>query len=100
MARIYTLGIWTVKEGREAEFVAAWQAMAEATLADFPDAHGTLLRDPDRPGRFVSFGPWEDAEQVRIWRESAAFQAGVGKIREFLDGFEPGTYEVVTEVAA
>ena len=99
MADIYTLGMWTVKEGREADFVAGWQAMGEATVADFPDAHGTLLRDRDRPGRFVSFGRWESLEQVQAWRASDAFQQGVGRIRELLDGFEPGTYEVAAEVS-
>ena len=96
MAEIYTVGIWTVKAGREEEFVAAWRAMGEATLADFPAAQGRLLRDLDNPRRFVSFGPWESLE---TWRASAPFQEGVARIRELLDAFEPGTYELSTEVS-
>ena len=99
MPELYTLGIWTVKAGREAEFVAAWRAMGEATRAEFSRAHGTLLRDTDIPGRFVSFGPWESLEEVQAWRASAAFQEGVARIRELLDGFEPGTYEVAAEIS-
>jgi heme-degrading monooxygenase HmoA len=99
MAEIYTVGIWTVKAGREEEFVAAWRAMGEATLADFPAAHGRLLRDLDNPRRFVSFGPWESLETVEAWRASAPFQEGVARIRELLDAFEPGTYELSTEVS-
>ena len=34
VADVYTVGIWTVKARREAEFVAAWQAMGEATLVE------------------------------------------------------------------
>ncbi len=100
MAEIYTVGIWNVKSGCEEEFVAAWRAMGKATVAEFPAAHGRLLRDVDNPGRFVSFGPWESLETVDAWRTSAAFQEGVARIRELLDAFEPGTYEVSAEVVA
>lgn len=100
MAEIYTVGIWTVKAGREKEFVAAWRALGEATIAEFPAAHGRLLRDVDNPGRFVSFGPWESLETVDAWRASAPFQEGVARIRALLDAFEPGTYELSAEVAA
>ncbi len=100
MTEVYTMGIWTVKAGREEEFVAAWRAMGEATIAEFPAAHGRLLRNVDNPGRFVSFGPWESLETVDAWRASAAFQVGVAHIRELLDAFEPGTYEVSAEVFA
>lgn len=100
MTEIYTVGIWAVKAGREEEFVAAWRAMGEATIAEFPAAHGRLLRDVGNPSRFVSFGPWESLEAVDAWRASAPFQEGVARIRELLDAFEPGTYEVSAEVSA
>ena len=97
---IYTVGIWTVKPGREDEFVAAWRAMGEASIAEFPAAHGTLLRDVGNPSRFISFGPWESLEAVDAWRASAPFTEGVARIRESLEAFEPGTYEVSAEVSA
>lgn len=100
MAEIYTVGIWTVKAGREEEFVAAWRAMGEATIAEFPAAHGTLLREVASPSRFISFGPWDSLEEVDAWRASAPFEEGVARIRELLDGFEPGTYEIRAEVSA
>ena len=100
MIEIYTVGIWTVTAGREEEFVAAWRAMGEATIAEFPAAHGRLLRDVANPNRFVSFGPWESVEAVDVWRASAPFREGVAHIRELLDAFEPGTYEVSAEVSA
>lgn len=100
MAEIYTVGIWTVKADREQEFVAAWRAMGEATIAEFPAAHGRLLRDVANPGRFVSFGPWESLEAVDAWRASAPFQEGIVRIRELLDAFDPGTYELSAEVPA
>ena len=77
----------------------AWRAMGEATLAEFPDAHGRLLADPDRPGRFISFGPWKSQQQVQEWRASAAFREGVAAMGELLDDFQPGTYELRAEVS-
>jgi hypothetical protein len=34
MAKIWTHGIWTVKPGREDEFVAAWRASMEIFALD------------------------------------------------------------------
>ena len=95
----YTVGIWTVKPGREEDFVATWQAMSERTLAEFPNAHGTLLRHRDQQNRFVSFGPWESDEQVVAWRQSAAFKEGVARMQDMLEDFVPGTYDLVLDSA-
>ena len=91
---VYTAGIWTVKARREEEFVALWRELAGWTLGSFPVAHGTLLRSRDEPGRFLSFGPWESVEQIEAWRGAPEWQELVGRMRELLDGFEPGTYDV------
>ena len=100
MTEIDTVGIWTVTAGREEEFVAAWQALGEATIAEFPAAHGRLLRDVDNPGRFVSFGPWDSHDTIDAWRASTSFKEGVARIRALLDAFEPGTFELSAEVSA
>jgi heme-degrading monooxygenase HmoA len=96
----YTVGIWTVKPGREDEFVAAWSEMGARTLDQFPHAHGTLLRRQDKPNTFVSFGPWRDPDEIQAWRASAAFQDGLRAMRDLLESFEPGVYELVTEISA
>lgn len=90
---VYTLGIWTVKEGHEDEFVAAWRDLAVQTAADFPGSTARLLRDRDAPNRFISSGPWQSLEQIEAWRASSTFTAGVGRLRELLDGFEPHTMD-------
>lgn len=95
---IYTLGVWTVKPGRESDFIDAWQAMATATAADFPGASAVLLRDRDDPSKFISSGPWESLEQIETWRGSDTFRDGVGKIRELIDGFEPHTMDVAITI--
>jgi hypothetical protein len=69
MATIWTHGIWTVKPGRENEFVAAWRAMAREAVAEFePPGSPQLMRDRERPNIFRSFGPWDDPDQVERFR--------------------------------
>jgi heme-degrading monooxygenase HmoA len=95
---VFTLGVWTVQEGREDDFVRAWRDLAERTKEDFSDATATLLRDREQPNRFVSSGPWESLDQIEQWRNSNTFQAGVGKIRELLDDFSPSTLDVAANI--
>jgi heme-degrading monooxygenase HmoA len=95
---IYTLGIWTVKPGREDEFVEAWRDFAERTRDEFRASGATLLRDREVPNRFISSGPWDSMEAVESWRASSLFAEGVGRIRELLDGFETHTMDLAAEV--
>jgi heme-degrading monooxygenase HmoA len=97
--RVYTLGIWTVKNGRERDFVKAWEDLADRTKSDFPDETATLLRDRDQPNLFISFGPWESLEQIEKWRSSDAFTQRVGTLRPMLDDFEAHTMEIAAELA-
>jgi quinol monooxygenase YgiN len=93
--QVYTVGIWTVRPGREDEFVSLWRELADWTLREFPDAAGTLLRDRERPNRFVSYGPWDSVETIERWRATPEWQDVVARMREVLDAFEPGTYDLV-----
>jgi heme-degrading monooxygenase HmoA len=95
---IYTLGVWTVKRGREDDFIAAWETMATATAADFPGATATLLRDRDEPLKFISSGPWDSLDQIETWRGSSTFHDGVGRIRDAIEGFEPHTMDLVVTI--
>lgn len=95
---VYTLGLWTVHEGREDDFVKAWTEMAERTKEEFPNASGTLLRDHNQPGLFISFGPWSSEDEVSAWRASAPFVEGVAATRATLMSFEPHTMDLVTRV--
>jgi len=51
----------------------------------------------DEPQRFVSFGAWQDMEQIDTFRQHAEFARHVARIRESLDDFSPFTYEAVIE---
>ena len=67
---IWTHGVWTVKPGREDEFVHAWRSMARGAVAEFdPPGQPHLLRDRERPNVFRSFGPWDDPQTVERFRD-------------------------------
>ena len=94
MANVWTHGTWTVKPGREREFVDAWLTLAREASAELaPPEPPTLLRDRERPNVFVSFGPWQDDEAVERFRSSDAFRAAQQTIRDLLESFEPRTFD-------
>ena len=71
MPRIWPHGIWTVKAGREDDFVDAWRAMARLGQEEFEAVErARLLRDRERPNVFVSFGPSPSIEEIDRFREA------------------------------
>jgi quinol monooxygenase YgiN len=99
MGDTWTMGTWTAKPGREEEFVAAWSEFAEWSAgAHHPNRRAWLLRDAERPGVFVSVGPWPSVEAVDAWRADPGFRERIGRIRGLLDGFEPHTLAPAVEV--
>ena len=96
---VWTSGTWNVKPGREDEFVTAWHEFASWSSATFaPGATAWLLRDRDRPGTFLTVGPWPDDETIATWRADPGFGERIGRIRALLDGFEPRTLDEVARV--
>ncbi|MGD8406911.1 MAG: antibiotic biosynthesis monooxygenase [Anaerolineales bacterium] len=88
--QLYTLGTWKVKLGKEAEFVEAWQAFADWTSLNQPGAgEGILLQNEDRPDLFISFGPWESAENVVHWRAQPEFQDFLSNARDLCIEMQP-----------
>ncbi len=93
---IYTLGLWTVRDGAEKEFTAEWEAFARQTAVIHPGAgQGVLLQDRANPQQFVSFGPWENMEQVKAFRDNPGFNAFVTKARTLCTDFQPRTLDLV-----
>lgn len=99
MGQIYTSGDWLVKEGREEEFIAAWEEMASWTVETIETATwATLLRDDDNPRLFRSFGPWDSRDTVAIWREMDGFKERVARIRDLIESLDAKTMETAVEI--
>jgi heme-degrading monooxygenase HmoA len=96
MANVWTHGTWTVKPGREEEFVELWRAMAARGVAELNTAAPpTLLHDRDHANVFVSFGPWPTLEEAKRFRASPIFREAYEKLTEVLDDFQTRTLDEV-----
>jgi hypothetical protein len=69
---VYTLGVWRVKDGKQDEFIVAWQALGTYfNRLPHPPGKGTLLQNLDEPRQFYSFGPWQTLADIREMRKPA-----------------------------
>lgn len=92
----YTLGVWRVKDGQEAEFIAAWEAVGEAFMQlPNPPGPGTLLRSESDPTLYYSFGPWGSLEHIDSMRGDARAQAAIQSLVALCVEATPGTFRVV-----
>jgi heme-degrading monooxygenase HmoA len=96
---VYLVGVWTVRPGNEDEFIAAWKEFAALTSQSKGAVYGKLLRDMADPGRFVSFGPWENLESAQAWRRQPEFRKAFDRFMELCDQVTPGAFGLVAESA-
>jgi hypothetical protein len=92
MPSVWTHGVWTVKPGREDEFVAAWRELVPVG-ARLGSDDPKLLRDRERPNVFRSFGSWADVETIERFRGEIGSR--VGKMDDLLESFETFTLDEV-----
>ena len=90
---VWTHGRWTVKPGREEDFLAALGALAADVRAEMDAPTPTLLRDRDQPNRFLTFGRWESMEAIERFRE-VAFPR-IAEMQDLLEGVEIFTLDEV-----
>jgi heme-degrading monooxygenase HmoA len=93
----YTLGIWKVKPGKEADFINAWTSFAKWTNQNCSGAgKAYLLRDENDSSRFISFSPWDSENSIRKWRDRKEFADFVANAKTLCDDFQPNTLKVVS----
>jgi heme-degrading monooxygenase HmoA len=97
MNETYTHTTWRVKPGMEDEFVQRWGEWIEWSHRQGLGARARLLRDVERPGTFVSFGPWASIDAVKSWRSAEGYHDRVARLQEVVESFEPHTLELVAE---
>jgi heme-degrading monooxygenase HmoA len=95
----YASGQWTVKSGRNDEFVAQWTEFVTWSLNTFGEfAHALLLHDATDPQHYMSVGRWNSKEQMDAWRADPGFQENIGKCVALCDNFQPFEYTVAAHV--
>ena len=92
MTRIWTHGVWTVKAGREDEFVSTWRELVPIG-AEIGSGTPVLLRDREQPNVFRSFGPWTNLDEIDRFR--AAIRPHLGAMDDLLEDFETFTLDEV-----
>ncbi len=96
MADVWTHTVWTVRSGREEDFVRAWRDMAREVAGDMRMRRPpTLLRDHDRPNVFISFAPWGDFDVATRFRSSEIFRRHVAAMGGMLENLEAHTLDQV-----
>jgi len=89
--------MWTVKQGRDQEFIDRWTAFAKWTSENFSEASkGYLLRDESNSSLFISFGPWTNQKAIEKWRGSDQFKNFVAVVKELCSDFQPNTLKLVS----
>ena len=97
--QLFTLGIWTIKPGREEEFIRKWDEFATWTSENQQGAgQAHLIQDIEAPNRLISFGPWQSPENIAAWRATREFAQFLEKARELCEEIQPLTLKAVAQV--
>lgn len=96
---VYTLGVWRVKPGKQAEFIEVWKGLGRFfSCLPNPPARGTLIRSVDDESLFYSFGPWSSMDDIQAMRADPRTPAELGKLAALCDEARPGTFRLVATV--
>jgi heme-degrading monooxygenase HmoA len=89
MYEIFTYGRFEVVPENQDAFVEAWTGFASWASARPGAASIRLFRDVRNPGRFISFGEWDDADAVRSFKSAPEFKEGLASLVRLAEEFEP-----------
>ena len=96
---IYAAEIWSVKQGKEEEFLKIWVDLANWTKANEKcSINVVLLQDLEQKNLFWSFGPWKTSECVQAWRQQPEFKAALVKLKEVCDEIKLRTMRSVFNI--
>jgi heme-degrading monooxygenase HmoA len=99
MYEIFTTGRFEVDPENETAFVDAWSEFA-SWASQRPGAQTLrLTRDVRNPGRFISFGRWDDADAVRDWKSEPEFKERIGRVVRQAKEFEPTELVTLRKIA-
>jgi heme-degrading monooxygenase HmoA len=57
-----------------------------------------LVRDHDRPERYMSFADWESYDAQKAWKSEPEFPERIGRVRSHCTDFQPSVFELVTRI--
>jgi hypothetical protein len=96
LGTLYRLGEWTVKSGKAAEFIEAWQAGADWIAQNLPDdGEGILLQDKENPNKFISFAFSGNPEKAQEAMSISEFQELQSRARALCENVQPHRMQIV-----
>jgi heme-degrading monooxygenase HmoA len=83
-------GIYTVKRGKEQEFIQEWQKAAQWTMGqyNFTGVGARLYQDTEDPQRYISYGEWNSLNDIKAWSQRPEYQGMMDKLRDLCDHME------------
>ncbi|HEY1512998.1 MAG TPA: antibiotic biosynthesis monooxygenase [Gaiellaceae bacterium] len=98
MTETYTNGTWLVKDGEEDAFVEEWTHFVNWGRTHAGSGTFRLVRDHDRPERYMSFADWESYDAQKAWKSEPEFPDRIGRVRGHCTDFQPSVFELVTRI--
>lgn len=90
---VMLVNIFTPKQGRTDEFIAA--QTAEYRRLEIDGWIGNRLGRAVDGSKLVNVAIFENLQKYNVWRESDAFAAHVDRISPFVERSAPGMYEIL-----
>ena len=91
--KIYTISNWTVKRGREKEFVAAWKNFANWIVRQKGTGPASLFKDDLDPAHYTSIESWEDESTRAAIQKGIPFGRESYKLQQFSIDFSSRSFK-------
>jgi hypothetical protein len=98
-AALYTLGMWRVKAGQQADFIADWQTLGDILrqLPQPPASKATLVQSVSDPSLFYSLGLWLTLADIEARQQDAQARDALEVLRNHCTETLDGAYSTVAE---
>ena len=96
----YTFGIYTVKHGKEREFIDLWNKFANWALGMYKVTGSPvrLIQDQKNPQRYISLAEWTNENDIKEWMQKPEFNDYFNKFREICDQVERLFCKVIVDI--
>ncbi len=95
----YSIGAWTIKPGRESEFLSTWNDFAQwTTELTSGGSLGVLVQDVEEPRLFYCFWPFQSEEGFRRWSGEPKFRELMMHMRALCESCHPSFARIVGTV--